>query len=281
MAKKKQLISELAGQPEHSKRAAFVRETSGMLTQYLYRVPKYELLEAMIDAIFEDFGLTTSGREYPDEVLKSVSDWKLRYYEYVELCPLTDLLGSVYMEIQNNWRGTRPLAEYYTPQEVSRMMAQMVLGDELPVSDDGVCRFSDPCVGSGSMPLSFAEAVLQKFGPEGLSKISITGIDISHFGIRLCACQFLANLYVHGFTFAEIALVHGDSLVFDPDNMTVILHATRPDLQHLDTTDPRNLLLANKDALAAQAHAQQESWKSQGVDPERLANPFANQYEAF
>jgi len=281
VAKKKQLISELAGQPEHSKRAAFVRETSGMLTQYLYRVPKYELLEAMIDAIFEDFGLTTSGREYPDEVRRSVLDWKQRYYEYVELCPLTDLLGSVYMEIQSNWSGKKPLGEYYTPQAVSRLMAQITLGDELPAGDDGLCRFCDPCVGSGSMPLSFAEAVLQNFGPEGLEKISITGIDISHFGIRLCASQFLANLFVHGFTFGEIALVHGNSLVFDPDNMKVILHATRPDLEHLGATDPRNLLLDNKDALAAQAHAQHESWKSQGVDPERLANPFANQYEAF
>ena len=88
--------------------------------------------------------------------------------------PFTDLLGVAYLEVAQS-RGTRERGgEFYTPQHVSRLMAQMTVGthDENSTEPITMC---EPACGAGGMILALAEAL----PAHARRRLRVTAIDIN------------------------------------------------------------------------------------------------------
>lgn len=117
----------------------------------------------------------------------------------MERRPFADVLGELYME----WCGAvTNSGEFYTPQAVCRATARMTFDPSL-VPTDRPIEVQEPCCGSGSLVLAFAETLVEN----GLSPLRMRAqcIDISR-----CACDMcFINLTLWGVP-AEI--VHGDAL---------------------------------------------------------------------
>lgn len=77
--------------------------------------------------------------------------------EELESNPDQDFLGALYMELQlgNHWKG-----QFFTPYNVSRMMAEMTVGNcENEIEDKGFITLCDPCVGGGAMLIAGTNAM--------------------------------------------------------------------------------------------------------------------------
>ena len=167
-----------------------------------------------------------------DETAKSAQELVTLYEQAVSNSKWEDLLGPLYTtEIQTNG-AKRQNQEYFTPSQISRCMAQMIIhGEEF--KDDIVFRFCDPCVGAGSLALGFIEAVEQHHGTKALEKLSVTGIDISYYGTRMFASQVLTNCTIHKTSLCELVALKGDSLTLA--NIETIAHAQHVKLAQKDS----------------------------------------------
>ncbi|HTB79584.1 MAG TPA: N-6 DNA methylase [Opitutaceae bacterium] len=92
----------------------------------------------------------------------------------MEADPFTDVLGVVYTEYAQS-KGTRERGgEFYTPPNVSRLMAQMLAGSYEGDSTEPI-TLCEPACGAGGMILAFAEAL----SPNARRRLRVTAIDIS------------------------------------------------------------------------------------------------------
>lgn len=76
--------------------------------------------------------------------------------EAMEAEPDQDFLGDMYMslELGNHWKG-----QFFTPYHISRMMAEMTLGDcRKQIEEQGWISVCDPTVGGGAMLIAAANA---------------------------------------------------------------------------------------------------------------------------
>ena len=243
---------------------------SSVADKSLYRCDKYKLLDAFTDLILCDrFGLEQHRSGVQDEAAIALAKELLPLYDeaVATLPPFEDILGPLYMEIQSGWRGGRSLGEYYTPSEVSHLMAMMVVSEDdfSKYSISNPCCVADPCVGSGAMPLAFCRAVLQQHGQEALSKVALFGQDISHHGIRLFACQMLCNIQIHDLALAKVVATHGNSLTREAK--TVVMQATHPDAI---ASDPEQVNPAHSDDLRALADANYSALIANGANLDEL-----------
>ncbi len=103
-----------------------------------------------------------------------------------------------------------------------------MLGDK-PAADDSLLRACDPASGSGVMMLSFCMSMLKNHGPDSLSRVSITCVDIDAYCANMCAVQFLINLHVHHLSLGELVEFHGNSLA-PHDDIKVVVHATHENI---------------------------------------------------
>lgn len=77
--------------------------------------------------------------------------------EALERNPDQDFLGSLYMELElgNHWKG-----QFFTPYNISRMMAEMTLGNcQEQIDKEGWISMGDPTVGGGSMLIAGANTI--------------------------------------------------------------------------------------------------------------------------
>lgn len=77
--------------------------------------------------------------------------------EALERNPDQDFLGSLYMELElgNHWKG-----QFFTPYNISRMMAEMTLGNcQEQIDKEGWISVCDPTVGGGTMLISAANTI--------------------------------------------------------------------------------------------------------------------------
>lgn len=114
-----------------------------------------------------------------------------------------DFLGTVagQMEILD----TKYAGQFFTPYQVSRMMAEMTLqGIEEVIERDGYFTLSEPAAGAGGMILAVAD-VLQGLGFDPMKYMLVEAVDISPMAFHMCYLQL---------TFRGVpALVHrGNSL---------------------------------------------------------------------
>ncbi|WP_161631068.1 N-6 DNA methylase [Leisingera caerulea] len=86
-----------------------------------------------------------------------------------------DVLGSIFMslELGDAWKG-----QFFTPSEVSRMMAEMLIGDlDEKLSRGDPVSVSEPACGAGGMVLAVADAILRR-GYNPAKVMSAHAIDV-------------------------------------------------------------------------------------------------------
>lgn len=91
--------------------------------------------------------------------------------------------------------------EYYTPQEVSELLAQITT-----VGKTEVNKVYDPCCGSGSLLLKFAKVL----GKENVRQ-GFYGQEINLTTFNLCRI----NMFLHDINYSHFNIAHGDTLT-DP-----------------------------------------------------------------
>lgn len=91
--------------------------------------------------------------------------------------------------------------EYYTPQEVSELLARITV-----VGKKSVNKVYDPAVGSGSLLLKFAKVLGKENVRQGFygQEINLTTYNLARI-----------NMFLHGVNYEKFNLAHGDTLL-DP-----------------------------------------------------------------
>ncbi len=114
-----------------------------------------------------------------------------------------DLFGDAYEYLMQMYASTagKSGGEYYTPQEVSELLARITV-----VGKTEVNKVYDPACGSGSLLLKFAKVL-------GLDKVrqGFFGQEINETTYNLCRI----NMFLHDVNYEKFDIAHGDTLT-DP-----------------------------------------------------------------
>ncbi len=118
----------------------------------------------------------------------------------------SDVLGRTFhdLELHNKWAG-----QFFTPYDVSRMMANMTVGDgedlKARISERGFVTAQEPAVGSGSMVIALAQA-MRDAGVNYQQHLHVTAIDVDVKCVHMAYLQFsllhIPAVIVHGNTLA-------------------------------------------------------------------------------
>ena len=111
-----------------------------------------------------------------------------------------DLFGDAYEYLMNMYASSagKSGGEFFTPQEVSELLARIVIGDKTSVN-----KVYDPACGSGSLLLKFAKVL----GTDGVRK-GFYGQEINPTTYNLCRI----NMFLHHVNFDKFDIARGDTL---------------------------------------------------------------------
>lgn len=111
-----------------------------------------------------------------------------------------DLFGDAYEYLMNMYASSagKSGGEFFTPQEVSELLACIVIGDKKSVN-----KVYDPACGSGSLLLKFAKIL----GVDGVRK-GFYGQEINPTTYNLCRI----NMFLHHVGFDKFDISRGDTL---------------------------------------------------------------------
>jgi len=232
------------------------KELLKLLTQNTH-YHAYQLFEWMLDDVLADIIGQRKKFPPPLEAVPAIREISGCYAKCVKLGrEFEDILGDVYQEIAAS-STQKHFGQYFTPFSVATLMAQMTMGDLRQYqSDDRICTVMEPACGSGAMILAFARAAMNKYGPDILPYLSFTAIDKDSVCARMCAVQFMSNLFVHRLTLGEICVYSGNSLTFE--DFKLIVHASKPGYTPPPADDPKKLTQIRSAALA-KTHGEQIS----------------------
>lgn len=192
-----------------------------------YKYRSYELLRWLLGATLVDMGYKQDSYYlYPPEAREDMMKIIRCYVEAVSTNePFTDILGPVYMELASHG-SKQQLGQFFTPQPVAYMMAQMQMPEIGPNPAGGLWTVQDPACGSGVMLLSFAQSILKDQGPDALLNYGFFGVDLDMTCAKMCATQFVANMLLHDLLIGEVEVLRGDSL--RQDGFTTMYHMRLP-----------------------------------------------------
>lgn len=159
-----------------------------------------------------------------------------------------DVLGSTFMMLDMGNSGT---GQYFTPYEVSRLMAAMIMGDgqqlASQVERQGFLRLMEPASGAGGMAISTAHA-LRDAGINYQQAMHVTAIDIDRRCVHMTYLQ-LALLHV------PAIVVHGNALTGEEWELWAtpahVLGGWAGRLRRRDAADAMRDLLAAPSVLSA------------------------------
>lgn len=116
-----------------------------------------------------------------------------------------DLFGDAYEYLMTMYAGNagKSGGEFFTPQEVSELLAEITVSGRKSVS-----RVYDPACGSGSMLLKFAKVL-----GEDYDNLRYYGQEINLTTYNLCRI----NMFLHDINFGKFSIAHGDTLT-DPQH---------------------------------------------------------------
>lgn len=118
---------------------------------------------------------------------------------------LSDVLGRLYMSLD---LGNHHLGQYFTPYEVSQLIARMTTGDLVErLREQEFVTVSEPTCGSGGMVVATAEA-LRDAGVDYQNVLHVTAQDIDITAVHMTYIQ-LALLHV------PAVVVHGNTLALE------------------------------------------------------------------
>lgn len=114
-----------------------------------------------------------------------------------------DLFGDAYEYLMQMYASTagKSGGEFYTPQEVSELLARIAVAGKTSVN-----KVYDPACGSGSLLLKFAKVL----GPDKVRK-GFFGQEINLTTYNLCRI----NMFLHDINYEKFDIAHGDTLI-DP-----------------------------------------------------------------
>lgn len=97
-----------------------------------------------------------------------------------------DFLGDVFMSAGF---GNARSGQFFTPYNLSKMMAELIIGDNFKeqVEKDGYFTLSEPCCGAGGMIIAMSDIMLEKgYNPQ--KDLRFQGIDID---LKCCQMTYI------------------------------------------------------------------------------------------
>jgi len=132
-------------------------------------------------------------------LLEAIGDLRLGHFEDNTI----DLFGDAYEYLMQMYASSagKSGGEYYTPQEVSELLARITV-----VGKKQVNKVYDPACGSGSLLLKFAKVLGKDNVRQGFygQEINLTTYNLARI-----------NMFLHDINFEKFDIVHGDTLT-DP-----------------------------------------------------------------
>lgn len=133
------------------------------------------------------------------KLLDAIGDLPLGNFEDNSI----DLFGDAYEYLMQMYASSagKSGGEYYTPQEVSELLARITV-----VGKTSVNKVYDPAVGSGSLLLKFAKVLGKNNVRQGFygQEINLTTYNLARI-----------NMFLHDVNYEKFNLAHGDTLI-DP-----------------------------------------------------------------
>lgn len=120
-------------------------------------------------------------------------------------CGFSDSLGQLFMalDLGNQWKG-----QFFTPYDVSLMMAKMTVGDiGAQVEQQGFITINEPAAGAGAMVIACAHAI-QDQGINYQTAMHVTAQDVDATAVHMAYIQF-SLLHI------PAVVVHGNSLTVE------------------------------------------------------------------
>ncbi|HZT35028.1 MAG TPA: N-6 DNA methylase, partial [Nitrososphaera sp.] len=120
----------------------------------------------------------------------------------------SDVLGRTFhdLELHNKWAG-----QFFTPDDVCRMMARMTIGDteelKARIAARGFVTTQEPAVGSGAMVIALAEAMYDA-GINYQQHLHVTAIDVDLKCVHMAYAQ-LSLLHI------PAVIIHGNTLAVE------------------------------------------------------------------
>lgn len=162
----------------------------------------------------------------PAEAMPQLRELGKLYAEEVIRCePFSDILGRTYMDLVSTG-GQKSLAQFFTPEPVSRAIAEMAKPDNVEEAAKGdLYRVMEPACGAGIMILQLCSAIAASEGFSALQHVSLCAIDLDPLCCKITAVQLLANTLIKGAQYGELIVLHGNALD-DPTKLKTIVHAS-------------------------------------------------------
>lgn len=159
-------------------------------------IEKIALTKSSTITVFADFcritacclAAGTRENEY-FEVIKSYDKNELNQFskalalliDEMESKPFTNILGTYYLDVASH-SSKQARGEFYTPQEVSRLMAKISCDSKSIIANDKPITISEPTCGAGGMVLAIAELL----APNHVDLLRATCQDINPVSVDMC-----------------------------------------------------------------------------------------------
>lgn len=190
----------------------FFKDLDRLLQSNRFRHSGGEILDWFLsEMLTREYGLTHLKLDpVPEEYREEIRTLCASYFTSLNLTePSTDLLGIAQQHVES--MGHRQMkGAYYTPPEVSYMMAKMQFHD-LDWSEYPVLTVADPTAGSGSMLLSVIRVMAEEHADK-MERLSLTAFDKDRRACLCAAVQLLSVCLVNKFQVGEIKVIWMDSL---------------------------------------------------------------------
>ena len=118
---------------------------------------------------------------YSRDELSEFSQSLALLVQEMESKPFTDVLGPFYLEVAAH-SSKQARGEFYTPPELSKLIATMTVDVEGVKASGKPITVSDPACGSGGMILALAEL----FAPDSVDMLRVTCQDINPVAADMC-----------------------------------------------------------------------------------------------
>ncbi len=96
-----------------------------------------------------------------------------------------DVLGALYMDLDF---GNAHTGQFFTPNHISQLMAQMSYDDQLRNLEKPFITLSEPACGAGGMVLAFVKVMLS-YGHNPAERLWVQCIDIDRIAALMCYVQ--------------------------------------------------------------------------------------------
>lgn len=120
-------------------------------------------------------------KPYSKDELTELSKAIALLVDEMESNHFTDVLGTYYLDVASH-SSKQARGEFYTPPEISKAMAMMLVDTDQVKSEGLPIKVNEPACGAGGMVLALAEL----FAPDSVDILRVTCQDINPVGVDMC-----------------------------------------------------------------------------------------------